>query len=63
MPINKVLYRGGCEHRKTDFHYESAVGQLNYLSASTWPGLMVDIHQCVCFSVLDPRLQHEQAIK
>jgi hypothetical protein len=60
-PANRILYKGG-EPRKTDFHYRSAVGQLNYLTASTRPELMVAVHQCARFSA-DPRLQHEQAIK
>jgi hypothetical protein len=33
-PANRILYKGG-EPRKMDFHYRSAVGQLNYLTAST----------------------------
>jgi hypothetical protein len=32
-PADRILYKGG-EPRKTDFHYRSAVGQLNYLTAS-----------------------------
>jgi hypothetical protein len=60
-PADKILYKGG-EPRKTDFHYRSAVGQLNYLTASSRPELMVAVHQCARFSA-DPRLQHEQAIK
>jgi hypothetical protein len=60
-PADRILYKGG-EPRKTDFHYRSAVGQLNYLTASTRPELMVAVHQCARFSA-DPRLQHEQAIK
>jgi hypothetical protein len=47
---------------KTDFHYRSLVGQIVYLLALTWPEIMVAVHQCAHFSV-DPRLQHEQAIK
>ena len=31
MPAEKILYKGG-EPRKTDFHYRSAIGQLNYLT-------------------------------
>jgi hypothetical protein len=33
-PANKILYKGG-ELRKTKFHYRSAIGQLNYLTALT----------------------------
>jgi hypothetical protein len=60
-PADKILYKGD-EPRKTDFHYRSAIGQLNYLTASSWPKLIVAVHQCARFST-DPRLQHEQAIK
>jgi hypothetical protein len=61
QPAYRIIYKGG-EPRKTDFHYQSAVGQLNYLTASARPELMVAVHQCARFSA-DPRLQHEQAIK
>jgi hypothetical protein len=60
-PADRILYKGS-EPRKTDFHYRSAAGQLNYLTASTRPELMMAVHQCARFSA-DPRLQHEQAIK
>jgi hypothetical protein len=60
-PADRILYKGG-EPRKTDFHYQSAVGQLNYLTASTRKELMVAVHQCARLSA-DPGLQHEQAIK
>jgi hypothetical protein len=61
IPAVRILYKGG-EPRKTDFHYRSDVGQLNYLTASTRPELMMAVHQCARFSA-NPRLQHEQAIK
>jgi hypothetical protein len=60
-PADIIFYKGG-EPRKTNFHYHSAIGQLNYLTSSTWPKLMLVTHQCAQFSA-DPRLPHEQAVK
>jgi hypothetical protein len=60
-PAGRILYKGG-EPRKTDFHDRSAIGQMNYLTASARPELMMAVHQCARFSS-DPRLQHEQAVK
>jgi len=60
-PADRILTREG-EPRKSNFHYRSAVGQLNYLTGTTRPDLMVATHQCARFSA-DPRLQHEQAVK
>ena len=60
-PAGRILYKGG-EPRKTVFHYRSAIGQLNYLTGSTRPELMMSVHQCARFSD-DPRLPHEQAVK
>jgi hypothetical protein len=54
-PADKIVYKG-CEPHKTDLHYRSAIGQLNYLMASTWPEeVMMAMHQCVQFST-DPCL-------
>ena len=62
-PADKILYR---DHdgpaRKTDFHYRSMIGQLNYLTASTRPDILVATHQCARFSN-DPRQSHEVAVK
>jgi hypothetical protein len=56
-----ILYKEG-EPRKTDFHYRSAIGQMNFLTALTRPELMMAVHQCARFSG-DPRLPHKQAAK
>jgi hypothetical protein len=62
-PADKILYKDvGGQERKTDFHYRSAIGQLNYLCGSTRPELQVAVHQCARFSA-DPKLSHEQAVK
>jgi hypothetical protein len=50
------------QERKTDFHYRSAIGQLNFLTASTRPELQMAVHQCARFSA-NPKLSHEQAVK
>ena len=60
-PADKILYKGG-EPRKMDSHYRSAIGQLNYLTGSTRPEIMMTTHQCARFST-DLRLSHEQAVK
>jgi hypothetical protein len=62
-PADKVLHKDtDGEPRKCDFHYRSAVGQLNYLTGNTRPEMAMATHQCARFSA-DPKLCHEQAIK
>ena len=48
--------------RKTDFHYRSAIGQMNFITGSTRPEMQMAVHQCARFSN-DPKLSHEQAVK
>jgi hypothetical protein len=48
-PADCILYKGS-ESRKTNFHYWSAMGQMNYLTAWTQPELMTAVHQCARFS-------------
>ena len=62
-PADKVLHRdANGDPRKTDFNYRSKVGELNYLTASTRPDILVATHQCARFSN-DPRHSHEVAVK
>ena len=50
------------QERKTDFHYRSVIGQLNYLAATTRPEIQFAVHQCARFSQ-DPKMSHEKAVK
>ena len=48
--------------RKDKFHYQSLVGQLNYLTASTRPEIACAAHQIARFSQ-NPKQSHEVAAK
>ncbi len=48
--------------RKSDFHYRSLIGQLNYLTASTRPDILYATHQCARFCN-EPRNSHDIAAK
>ena len=48
--------------RKDEFHYQSLVGQLNFLTQSTRPEIQFAAHQCARFSE-DPKHSHEVAAK
>lgn len=61
MPAQNILTKDGLL-RKTSFHYQSMIGQLNYLAATTWPNILMAVHQCTRLCN-NPRLQHKQAIK
>ena len=62
-PADEVLYPDKeAPERKNDFHYRSIIGQLNYLVATTRPGIRFAGHQAARFSQ-DPRMPHEKAVK
>ena len=48
--------------RKNEFHYQSVIGRLNYLAATTRPEIQFAVHQCARYSQ-DPKMVHEKAIK
>lgn len=48
--------------RKTNFHYRSVIGQMNYLAATTRPDIQFAVHQCARFCE-DPKMSHEKAVK
>ena len=48
--------------RRQSWNYRSAIGMLNYLSASTRADLAFAVHQCARFSA-NPKLSHERALK
>jgi hypothetical protein len=58
MPANFFLPKGG-KLGNINFHYRSAIGQLNYLSSSSRPELMMAVHQCMHYSN-NPRLNNEK---
>ena len=62
-PADRILTsdKNGIE-RKSDFHYRSLIGQLNYLTASTRPDILYATHQCARFCN-DPKNSHEIAAK
>ena len=62
-PADRVLVpdKDG-EARKSDFHYRSLIGQLNYLTASTRPDILYAVHQCARFCN-DPKHSHEVGAK
>ena len=47
---------------KPPFNYRSAIGQLNYLAATTRPELAFAVHQCARFCA-DPKEVHYKAVK
>ena len=60
---NSVLFKDSEGNpRKTDFHYRSLIGQLNYLTSSTCPDIQFATHQCSHFSI-DPKHSHKVAAK
>ena len=61
-PADAILHRDKGEQRKTDFHYRSIIGQLNYLAATTRPEIQFTIHQCARFCE-DPKMSHKKAVK
>ena len=62
-PADSVLFKDSeGDPRKTDFHYQSLIGQLNYLTSSTHPDIQFATHQCSRFSI-DPKHSHEVAAK
>ena len=62
-PADTILHRDEeGEERKTEFHYRSVIGQLNYLAATTRPEIQFAVHQCARFSQ-DPKMIHEKAVK
>ena len=48
--------------RKQRWSYRSAIGMLNYLTATTRPDCLFASHQCARFSA-NPKLSHERAVK
>ena len=62
-PADHILHKDkdGKSHR-TDFHYWSLIGQLNYLTLSTRLDIQFATHQCSKFSI-DPKHSHEVAAK
>ena len=44
--LNRYLEGQG---RKTDFHYRSTIGQLNYLASTTQHNIQFAVHQCARF--------------
>ena len=62
-PADSILFKDSeGDPRKTDFHYRSLIGQLNYLTSSTRPDIQFATHQCSRFSI-DPKHSHEVAAK
>ena len=62
-PADIILHRDkNKEERKTDFHYRSVIGQLNYLAATTRPEIQFAVHQCAKFSN-NPKMIHKKAVK
>jgi hypothetical protein len=49
-------------NRKQNWSYRSAIGMLNYLTATTRPDCLFASHQCARFSA-NPKLSHERAVK
>ena len=62
-PANEVMHRDleGAQ-RKTDFHYRSVIGQLNYLAGTTRPDIQFAVHQCARFCE-NPKAIHERGVK
>ena len=51
IPANIILCQDkNGEQRKTEFHYRSVVGQLNYLATTMRPEIQFAVHQCAQFS-------------
>ena len=62
-PADQTLHKDkDGKPRRTDFHYRSLIGQLNYLTSSTRPDIQFATHQCSKFSI-DPKHSHEVAAK
>lgn len=62
-PADTILRRDtDGQERKTEFHYRSIIGQLNYLAATTRPEIQFAVHQCARFCA-DPKMSHEKAVK
>ena len=62
-PADSVLFKDSeGDPRKTNFHYRSLIGQLNYLTSSTHPDIQFATHQCSHFSI-DPKHSHESCCK
>lgn len=62
-PADTILVRDtNGQQRKTEFHYRSVIGQLNYLASTTRPEIQFAVHQCARFSQ-DPKMCHEKAVK
>ena len=56
------LNKSGKECTSPPFNYRSAIGQLNYLAATTRPELAFAVHQCARFCA-DPKEVHYKAVK
>ena len=51
-PADSVLFKDSeGDLCKTNFHYQSLIGQLKYLTSSTHPDIQFATHQCSCFSI------------
>jgi hypothetical protein len=62
-PADSILHRDeNGQERKTQFHYRSIIGQLNYLAATTRPEIQFAVHQCARFCD-NPKMSHEKAVK
>jgi hypothetical protein len=62
-PADEILHRDeDGQERKTEFHYRSIIGQLNYLAATTRPEITFAVHQCARFCD-NPKMSHEKAVK
>ena len=51
-PADSVLFKDSeGDLRNTNFHYQSLIGQSNYLTSSTNPDIQFATHRCSCFSI------------
>ena len=56
------MTKSGVYVRDKPFNYRSAVGQLNYLAATSRPDIAFAVHQCARFCA-DPKEKHYKAVK
>ena len=62
-PADGVLTRDEeGQERKTEFHYHSVIGQLNYLASTSSPDIQYAVHNCARFCE-NPKMSHEKAVK
>ncbi len=50
------------QERKNEFHYQSVIGQLNFLATTTRPEIQLAVHQCARFCE-NPKMTHKKTVK